>query len=74
MSTYVMTDIHGHFDAMKRMLDKIGFSKEDRLICAGDYIDRGPNSYEMLRWIESPGENIIQIGRASCRERVCMFV
>ena len=51
MSTYVMTDIHGHFDAMKRMLDKIGFSKEDRLICAGDYIDRGPNSYEMLRWI-----------------------
>ena len=61
MSTYVMTDIHGHFDAMKRMLDKIGFSKEDRLICAGDYIDRGPNSYEMLRWIESPGENIILV-------------
>ncbi|MEY8336959.1 metallophosphoesterase [Lachnospiraceae bacterium 62-35] len=59
MSTYIMTDIHGHYSAMRRMLNKIGFSASDRLICAGDYIDRGPESYEMLRWIESPGENII---------------
>lgn len=75
MSTYVMTDIHGHFDAMKRMLDKIGFSKEDRLICAGDYIDRGPNSYEMLRWIESPGENIVLVrGNHDEEFRYCVEV
>ena len=61
MSTYIMTDIHGHYDAMKEMLDKIGFSVNDRLICAGDYIDRGPKSYEMLQWIESPGDNVILI-------------
>ena len=61
MSTYVMTDIHGHYDAMKRMLGKIGFSSGDRLIFAGDYIDRGPDSYEMLRWIENPGENVVLV-------------
>lgn len=61
MSTYIMTDIHGHYDAMKKMLQKIGFSAGDRLICAGDYIDRGPQSYEMLQWIENPGENVILI-------------
>lgn len=61
MSTYVMTDIHGHYDPMKRMLDKIGFSAGDRMILAGDYIDRGPDSYKMLKWIESPGENVILV-------------
>lgn len=61
MSTYIMTDIHGHYDAMRNMLDKIGFSVHDRLICAGDYIDRGPKSYEMLTWIENPGENVILV-------------
>ncbi|MCI8401804.1 MAG: serine/threonine protein phosphatase [Lachnospiraceae bacterium] len=61
MGTYIMTDIHGHYDAMGKMLDKIGFSAADRLICAGDYIDRGPKTYEMLRWIEAPGENVVLV-------------
>ncbi len=61
MYTYIMTDIHGHYDAMRKLLDKVGFSASDRLICAGDYIDRGPQSYEMLRWIENPGENVILV-------------
>ncbi len=61
MSTYIMTDIHGHYNAMKKMFDKIGFSVNDRMICAGDYIDRGSESYEMLQWIESPGENVILV-------------
>lgn len=58
MSTYIMTDIHGHYGAMKKMLDHIGFSTEDRLICAGDYIDRGPENAEMLEWMENPGGNV----------------
>ena len=70
-----MTDIHGHYDGMKKMLRKIGFSASDRLICAGDYIDRGPKSYEMLRWIESPGENVILIrGNHDEEFRCCVEV
>lgn len=61
MSTYIMTDIHGHYNAMRNLLHKIGFSAADRLICAGDYIDRGPESYEMLQWMENPGENVILV-------------
>ena len=61
MSTYIMTDIHGHYDAMRKMFEKIGFSHHDRLICAGDYIDRGPKSYEMLKWLENPGKNVILV-------------
>ncbi len=53
MSVYVMSDIHGYFDVLQTMLKKIDFSDEDELIIAGDYIDRGPQSLEMLRWMEN---------------------
>lgn len=59
MSIYVMADIHGCYDDMNKMLEKIGFTAEDRLILAGDYIDRGPQSFDMLKWIASEPENVI---------------
>lgn len=58
MSTYIMSDIHGCYGDFLAMLDKIGFSDEDRLILAGDYIDRGKQSYEMLKWMEHPPANV----------------
>ena len=59
MSTYVMADIHGHFDEFRQMLEKICFSSDDELILAGDYVDRGPQTLEMLRWIENAPENVL---------------
>ncbi len=59
MSTYVMSDIHGCYDEMMKMLDKIEFSSEDMLIVAGDYIDRGTQSFEMLEWVEEHPENVV---------------
>ena len=59
MSTYVMADIHGCYKAMMDMLAEINFSQNDRLILAGDYIDRGLQNYEMLRWIETHPNNVI---------------
>jgi len=58
MSTYVMADIHGCFEDMNDMLEKIDFSSEDQLIIAGDYIDRGLQSFEMLQWIASKPKNV----------------
>ena len=58
MSTYVISDIHGCFDEFQTMLEKIRFSAEDTLYLAGDYIDRGKQSYEMLRWLEKVPENV----------------
>jgi len=59
VSTYVMSDLHGCYKYFLSMLEKIGFSDTDQLIMAGDYIDRGPQSYEMLKWIEQCPPNVL---------------
>ena len=61
MATYVISDIHGCFDEFLKMLEKISFSESDRLYLAGDYIDRGKQSLEMLRWLEDRPENVLPI-------------
>ena len=58
MSTYVISDIHGCYNDFLSLLDKIGFSDADRLILAGDYIDRGKQSHEMLKWLEQCPDNV----------------
>ena len=52
MSVYVIGDIHGCYDDLQLMLDKIQYDWDDLLIFTGDYIDRGTQSYEMLKWID----------------------
>ncbi|MBO4358376.1 MAG: fructose-bisphosphatase class III [Erysipelotrichaceae bacterium] len=45
---YIISDIHGQYRRYQKMLEKIGFSDEDRLYVLGDVIDRGPESFEIL--------------------------
>lgn len=59
MSTYVMADVHGCYIEMQEMLNRIELTESDLLIMAGDYIDRGNQSFEMLKWIESAPQNVI---------------
>ena len=50
---YAIGDIHGCYDEFMKMLEKIDFKPGfDKLFFVGDYIDRGPQSYEMLSWLE----------------------
>ncbi|MCR4598431.1 MAG: metallophosphoesterase [Acetatifactor sp.] len=49
MATYVISDIHGCFEEFWQMLRKIRLSEDDRLYLAGDCIDRGKQSLEMLK-------------------------
>jgi len=59
MSIYVMADIHGCYDEFQQMLDKINFNPEvDELIIAGDIVDRGPQSYEMLEYARSEPKGV----------------
>ncbi len=58
MSTYVMADLHGHFTELQQLLKKINFTDADKLIIAGDIIDRGPENLEMLQWMESRPANV----------------
>ncbi len=58
MSTYVMSDLHGCFSAFQKMLDQINFKDSDRMIIAGDIVDRGPENLRMLRWLSERPDNI----------------
>lgn len=50
---FVIGDIHGHFSAVERELERIGFRPaQDRLISVGDLIDRGPESERSADWLE----------------------
>ena len=49
--TYVMSDIHGQFDAFMRMLKQIDFTENDELYILGDVVDRGSKSIECIKWI-----------------------
>ena len=52
MSFFAMSDIHGCYDDFISMLGKIEYDPDDCLILCGDYIDRGEQSCEMVKWIE----------------------
>jgi serine/threonine protein phosphatase 1 len=49
---FVIGDIHGCLDMLKRLIDKIEWNPaNDRLIFIGDYIDRGENSKGVIDFI-----------------------
>ena len=58
MSTYVIADVHGCYSEFIELLRKVRFSENDRLIVAGDIIDRGRESYAMLQWMEKKFDNV----------------
>ena len=46
--TYLMSDLHGRYEAYRRMLELIRFSESDELYVLGDVLDRGPQPLEIL--------------------------
>jgi diadenosine tetraphosphatase ApaH/serine/threonine PP2A family protein phosphatase len=67
----VIGDIHGHADALRRLLTKLEYSEVDGVFChatrkvifVGDFVDRGPEQREVLR-----------IARAMCDAEVAFAV
>ena len=53
MPRYAITDIHGCAFTFQRLLEQIGFGRQDELYLLGDYIDRGPDSRGVLQFIWS---------------------
>ncbi|MBR5120111.1 MAG: serine/threonine protein phosphatase [Clostridia bacterium] len=49
--TYCISDIHGEYDLFMRLLEKIKFSSNDRLIVCGDFIDKGTASIRLAKAI-----------------------
>lgn len=52
---YIVGDIHGYFEALTLALCNLKFNiKTDRLFCAGDLVDSGPESDQALSWLKEP--------------------
>lgn len=59
MRIFAISDIHGCFDKLIEMLNKINFNpSSDKIIFLGDYVDRGPDSMKTLFFIDQ----LIELG------------
>ena len=51
MATYVIGDVQGCFNELIKLTKKIKFNpSQDKLIFAGDLVNRGPQSLEVLEF------------------------
>ena len=73
MSTYVIGDIHGCYDIMMRLIESVAPDRDDTLIFLGDYIDRGEQNHEMLKFIGKAPNNYILL-RGNHEEEFIAYV
>lgn len=72
MSTYVISDIHGNYDAYKEMLEKICFSEEDVLYILGDILDRGPHPIKVVLDLMERPNVVCLAGNHECMALECL--
>mgnify|MGYP002512390021 CR=1 FL=1 len=62
---FVVSDIHGHYTLLKEALDKSGFEIDNpnhKLICLGDYFDRGSENKLVLKFFERLKNKVLLMG------------
>ncbi len=47
----VVSDIHGRLDWFQGLLDRVSFSAQDVLVVLGDFLEKGPQSLDTLRFL-----------------------
>jgi len=56
MREIVLTDIHGCYDELMRLLESIGFCSNDVLVGASDCLDKGPHSAKVVKFLREQAE------------------
>ncbi len=63
MSTYIIGDVQGCYNELQDLLTEINFNpNQDCLGFAGDLVNRGPNSLEVLRFVKALKNSIVVLG------------
>lgn len=65
---FVIGDVHGCFETLKALIDRIKPSKEDLVVFTGDLIDRGPKSKQVVDYVRD-NDWICVLGN---HEQMCM--
>jgi hypothetical protein len=47
---WVIGDVHGFSNTLRHLVQTLNMSQDDRLVLLGDLIDRGPNSFDVVRF------------------------
>lgn len=59
MTDWIIGDVHGCWHSLRRLLAEIGWDPaRDRLWLAGDLVNKGGGSLEVLRWAADPGHRV----------------
>lgn len=48
---YAMSDIHGCIEELRKQMEQVELSGDNRIVFLGDYIDYGDSSYQVLKYI-----------------------
>ncbi|WP_149260781.1 metallophosphoesterase family protein [Actinomadura sp. K4S16] len=60
--TVIVGDVHGCFDELLELLEKVGLRPDDLLVSVGDLVDRGPAPGEVVRFFRERPNSVVVMG------------
>lgn len=51
MATYVIGDVHGQYDQLVKLINKLNIRNDDEVYFIGDLIDRGADSIKVIKYL-----------------------
>lgn len=60
--TVIVGDIHGCFDELIELLEKVGLQPDDLLVSVGDLVDRGPAPGDVVRFFRERPNSVVLMG------------
>jgi len=62
MRKFIIGDIHGCYDELMELVEKVGLTTDDLLISLGDIVDRGNKSKEVYEYFLNRPDSVVLIG------------